>query len=384
MIGIEEQAVTVILWLIALKVLQLSVYPIIRRTLGDIAYAVSYPISLLCFSLISWYLGLLHLPVSGAFVVFIALFAVMLLRHAYELSDLKRNLIWDGAFLVGFLYLLEIRFFNSAISFAEKFMDHAFLASIMRAPIVPPLDPWFAGGDLSIYYYLGHWMSGALGVVIGAESFVVFNLMLPTVAGMAVVSAVAFGHLLLPRFRWLPAVILLIPNPAVFWHLISGTPLASIPWESTRVIIGTINEYPIFSFFWGDPHAHILGIFNQILFVTLCVVMYLRYGDLALRERLILSALLALSLGTMPGLNSWDVLVYAPVFCGIALLTGIRSAGWDLRSWIPLLLIPPLSLLMYAPLLLSIKGSGILGIGFVPEGSAIPSFLLVHGFFLAV
>jgi YYY domain-containing protein len=382
--GVEAQAATVILWLLALKVLQLSIYPMLRPILGGCAYPLSYPVSLLSFTLLSWYAGLFHLPVSGVFVVFLALMVVLLVQRRYEKADLRRNLVWDGAFLIGFFYLLEIRFFNPAISFAEKFMDHAFLASIMRMPIVPPLDPWFAGGDLSIYYYLGHWMSGALGVVIGAESSVVFNLMLPTTAGLAVVSAVALGSLLLPKYSWLPVIVLILPNPAVFWHLISATPLSSIPWESTRVIAGTINEYPVFSFFWGDPHAHILGIFNQILFVTLCILMYLRYGDLVLRDRLILSLLLALSLGTMPGLNSWDVLVYAPVFCLFALATGIRYAGRDLRSWLPLLLVPPLSLLCYAPLLLSMKGSGILGIGCVPEGSEIVSFLLVHGFFLLV
>ena len=384
MVGIEVQIQTVLLWIAVLKLLQISIYPSLRKTLGDLAYPLSYPLSLLCFSLISWYLGYSHLPVAIAAVVFVLLCALMILRREYRWSDLKPRLIWDGAFLVGFLSVLWIRFWNPAISFAEKFMDHAFLASVMRNPVAPPLDPWFAGGDLSIYYYLGHWFSGVLGVIVGGESSVVFNLMLPTIAGMAVVSAVACGCLLLPKYRWLPAIIMILPNPAVLWHLIAGTSPASIPWESTRVIAGTINEYPIFSFFWGDPHAHILGIFNQILFVTLCLVMYLRYGDMDMRERFVLAALLALSLGTMPGLNSWDVLLYAPFYCGVALLTAIRHAKWDPRSLIPLLLVPPLSILAYAPLLLSIEGSGILGIGIVPEGSAITSFLLVHGFFIAI
>ncbi len=384
MIEAELQLVTVILWLALLKLLQLAIYPLLRETLEDIAYPLSYPVSLLFFTFITWYCGFFRLPVALATVCFIGLFCFMVLKKQYNLSLFRQQIGWDIAFLAGFLYLLLIRFYNPAISFAEKFMDHAFLASVMRNPVVPPLDPWFAGSDLSIYYYLGHWMSGAPGHVIGADSFLVFNLMLPTVAGMAVVAAVAFGYLLLPRYRWLPALILLIPNPAVVWHLLTGTDVASIPWESTRVIAGTINEYPIFSFFWGDPHAHILGIFNQILFLTLAAVLLLRYGDLALRSRLLLAALLALSLGTMPGLHSWDVLLYAPLYCVIALWTGIRHAMRDPVEWMPLLIVPPLSLLLYGPLLLSIEGAGILGIGIVPEGSSLVSFLLVHGFFLAV
>ncbi|MCP1715750.1 YYY domain-containing protein [Methanocalculus alkaliphilus] len=384
MVGAEAQVLTVILWLIALKILQISIYPLLRPTLGEIAYPLSYPLSLLAFTLFSWYAGLLHLPVQLAALFFLLLGSVMLIRKEYVPEDLKRNLRWDAVFLAGFLYLLEIRFFNPSISFAEKFMDHAFLASVMRNPVVPPPDPWFAGGDLSIYYYLGHWMAGALGITIGGESVVVFNLMLPTVAGMAVVAAAALGYLLIPRYFYLPAAVLLIPNPAAVWHLIAGTPVDVLPWESTRVITGTITEYPLFSFFWGDPHAHILGIFNQILFITLCMVLYLGYGDLSLRSRYVLALLLALSLGTMPGVNSWDVLLYAPFYCLIALLTGIRYAGWDLRGWLPLLSVPPLSILLYAPFLAAIEGAGILGVGIVPEGSSLVEFILVHGFFLAI
>jgi len=384
MVGAEAQILTVIIWLITLKILQISIYPLLRPILAEIAYPLSYPLSLLSFTLLSWYAGVFHLPVQAAALIFIILALSMLIRKEYETGEMFRNLRWDAVFLAGFLYLLEIRFFNPSISFAEKFMDHAFLASVMRNPIAPPLDPWFAGGDLSIYYYLGHWMAGALGITIGGESVVIFNLMLPTVAGMAVVSATALGYLLIPRYFLLPAAVLLIPNPAAIWHLITGTPIASIPWESTRVITGTITEYPIFSFFWGDPHAHILGIFNQILFITLCTVLYLRYGDLSLRSRIILAGLIALSLGTMPGVNSWDVLLYAPFYCLIALLTGIRYAGRNVRGWLPLICVPPLSILLYAPFLAAIEGAGILGIGIVPEGSGLVSFILVHGFFLAI
>ncbi|MBR1369159.1 hypothetical protein RJ53_06500 [Methanocalculus chunghsingensis] len=384
MVGAEAQILTVIFWLITLKILQISIYPLLRTTLAEIAYPLSYPLSLLLFTLFSWYAGAAHLPVQAAALIFFLLGCVMLVRKEYEPGDLKRNLRWDAVFLAGFLYLLEIRFFNPSISFAEKFMDHAFLASVMRNPVVPPLDPWFAGGDLSIYYYLGHWMAGALGITTGGESVVVFNLMLPTVAGMAVVAAAALGYILIPRYFLLPAALLFIPNPAAIWHLITGTPIDVVPWESTRVIVGTITEYPLFSFFWGDPHAHILGIFNQVLFITLCTLLYLRYGDLSFRSCVILAGILALSLGTMPGVNSWDVLLYAPFYCLIALLTGIRYAGRDIRGWLPLLAVPPLSILLYSPFLASIEGAGILGIGIVPQGSSLVEFILVHGFFLAV
>ena len=55
--------------------------------------------------------------------------------------------------------MLTVRFVNPTISYAEKFMDHAFLASIMRSPVVPPLDPWFAGG---LWTYITIWVTGFL------------------------------------------------------------------------------------------------------------------------------------------------------------------------------------------------------------------------------
>ena len=92
--------------------------------------------------------------------------------------------------------MLEVRFLNPSISYAEKFMDHAFLASIINNPVIPPIDPWYSGGDLNMYYYMGHWMMGALGYIAGIKSTIVFNLVLPTVFANAGVALYASGKLL--------------------------------------------------------------------------------------------------------------------------------------------------------------------------------------------
>ena len=60
--------------------------------------------------------------------------------------------------------MLTVRFFNPTISYAEKFMDHGFLASMMRSPVVPPLIPGFSEGTMDVYYYLGYWIFGCLGM----------------------------------------------------------------------------------------------------------------------------------------------------------------------------------------------------------------------------
>jgi len=382
-----ELAVQVLFWLAVVKLLQLGTWPALDRTLGNLAAAAAYPASVLLFTLGSWYCGLLGLPVWLALLPFLAAIALAGARGFYGRERLRPALTWDLAFLIPFLFMLEVRWINPTISYAEKFMDHAILASIMRQPIVPPLDPWYAGGTLDVYYYLGYWMSGVLGLTAGVPSTVTFNLVLPTVLGLAVVSLYALGHLLLDRHRWLPVLALFIPNPSAIYHIIIGDSWFDVLWGSTRTITNTINEYPIFSMLWGDVHPHVMSFFNQGFLLFLLVFAYLRWGTLSMRGRVLLCGLAALSLGSMPGFNSWDVLVYAPVTLVFGLLVWRRygSLTWDrAKSWMVLAVVPPLAILTYLPFYLQLNSPGIEGIEIVPTPSAPVEFLLVHGLFLAV
>ncbi|WP_214040953.1 DUF2298 domain-containing protein [Methanoculleus sp.] len=382
-----EFIVPVLLWLAVVKVLQLAVWPALDRTFGSLSAAVAYPASVLLFTLGSWYCGLSGLPVLLALLPFLGAIAYAASRRFFTRERLQSVLSWDLAFLIPFLFMLEVRWINPTISYAEKFMDHAILASIMQQPIVPPLDPWYAGGTLDVYYYLGYWMNGALGLVSGAPSTVTFNLALPTVFGLAVVSFYALGHLLLDRYRWLPVLALFIPNPSAIYHILIGDAWFDVLWGSTRTIENTINEYPIFSMLWGDVHPHVMSFFNQGFLLFLLVFTYMRWGTLSMRGRAILCGLAALSLGSMPGFNSWDVLVYAPVTLVFGLLIWQRYGNftWDnKKSWMVLAAVPPLAIATYLPFYLQLNSPGIEGIGIVPVPSEPVEFLLVHGFFLAV
>ncbi|WP_332450711.1 DUF2298 domain-containing protein [Methanoculleus sp.] len=382
-----EFVVQVLFWLAVVKLLQLGTWPALDRTLGNLAAAAAYPAAVLLFTLGSWYCGLLGLPVWLPLLPFLAAIALAGARGFYGRERLRSALTWDLAFLIPFLFMLEVRWINPTISYAEKFMDHAILASIMRQPIVPPLDPWYAGGTLDVYYYLGYWMSGVLGLTAGVPSTVTFNLVLPTVLGLAVVSLYALGHLLLDRHRWLPVLALFIPNPSAIYHIVIGDSWFDVLWGSTRTITNTINEYPIFSMLWGDVHPHVMSFFNQGFLLFLLVFAYLRWGTLSMRGRAILCGLAALSLGSMPGFNSWDVLVYAPVTLVFGLLVWRRYGNFArdrAKSWMVLAAVPPLAILAYLPFYLQLNSPGIEGIGIVPTPSAPVEFLLVHGFFLAV
>ena len=280
------------------------------------------------YAVTSWYLGLLGLPVALALIPNGVLVAVFLLRGEYRPAELTKEWKWALLFLLAFLLMLEVRYVNPSISYAEKFMDHAFIASIMRNPVVPPLDPWFAGGGMEVYYYFGYWIMGALGLSSGVPSNYVFNLALPTVFALAAVNMYCLGRLLLRRFQWLPLAAFVVVNPSFLYQALQGKEIGAIFWDSTRTIANTINEYPLFSFLWGDVHAHVIGIFNQLFLLVVLALAWKRWRGLDLRGRVALAALAAVSLGAMPLINSWDILIYAPV----TLLFGFLIALGEYRG----------------------------------------------------
>ena len=379
-----EIILPVLSWLAVIKVLHLGTWPALDRTLGNLAAAAAYPASVLTFTLLSWYGGLFGLPVWIALLPALGAIVWAGSRGFYTRERLRSALPWDLAFLIPFLSRGDG---STRPSPTPKFMDHAFLASIMRCPVVPPLDPWYAGGTLDVYYYIGYWTGGALGLTSGVPSTVAFNLILPTVLGLAAVSLYALGHLLLDRNRWLPVLILFLPNPSAVHLILTRAPWLDILWGSTRTIEGTINEYPLFSMLWGDVHPHVMSFFNQAFLLFLLTFAYMRWGDLSMRGRAFLCGLTALSLGSMPGTNSWDVLVYAPVTLVFGLLIWQRYGNFTLdgkRSWMLLATVPPLAVAAYLPFYIHLNSPGIEGIGVVTAPSALMEFFLVHGFFLAV
>jgi YYY domain-containing protein len=383
----EQQILGVISWLALLTLLQLSVWPVLKKTFGGFAFPAAFPASVLAFTLISWYCGLVRLPVHLALLPFLALIVYYLYRRDYSLAGLRSAWHWEALFLIAFFFMLSIRFANPTISFAEKFMDHAFLASVIRSPVIPPLDPWFAGGFLNVYYYLGYWMLGCLAIVSGVPSPVAFNLSLPTVFALAAVSLYAIGTLLLDRFRWLPLITLILPNPALVFQIITGKAVnpaydPSLSWLGTRTITNTINEFPLFSFVWGDVHAHVVSIFNQTFLLFLLLFAYKRWETLERPGKITLMALITVSLGSMPLFNTWDVLLYAP----FVLITGflvLQRDRTDRTAWAFLLAIPPLSILCYLPFYLQLKTTTG-AIALVRTPSAPLEFLWVNGIFIAI
>jgi YYY domain-containing protein len=420
----------VLYWLILLFFLHLSLFPLFRRFSPKVAIPLSFSISTLLFTLSSYWVVFLHFPLQVSLLPFLALTLYSAgkeygrggrtpLVHGY--SGLSLQWRYYVLFTLIFFSMLLLRVYSPDISAAEKFMDHGFIASMMRNPVIPPLDPWFSGGDLSVYYFLGHWMLAAMGLITGVPSNILFTLALPTIAALAAVNMYGVGHILLPRFRLLPVVFLFLINPAFVKLTLSGAEWGKLLWESTRVIDGTINEYPLFSFIFGDVHAHVLGFLPQttlILLVSLAITCWIKISS---SSRIVLILSTGLALGSVPPTNTWDILIQAPLIMltGVILLlisqsdisarikefrsvrmqmSGIRRS---IRSrlppqgdtgflppgkgaWVYFFLVPVIGILCYLPYYLMMEAQGIGGIGLVTSPSSLSSFFLVNGWFLLI
>ena len=76
----------------------------------------------------------------------------------------------------------------------EKFMDFAFLNAVMRTSSFPPADPWFAGGFLDFYYYLGYLSIGVLGKLCSVEPSILFNLAIALIFALCFNLFFGFGY----------------------------------------------------------------------------------------------------------------------------------------------------------------------------------------------
>jgi YYY domain-containing protein len=147
----------------------------------------------------------------------------------------------------------------------EKFMDLAFLNSLVRNRAMPPLDPWMAGATIN-YYYWGYLLAASLARLSGVAALIAYNLAIATFAGYSFSAAACLG-LRLSGGRWRAGIWSGIG--AVFAGDLAGAfdawkaPLGRgfDYWHASRVIGNgnTINEFPFFTFFQADLHPHLLA-----------------------------------------------------------------------------------------------------------------------------
>ncbi|MEF8779380.1 MAG: DUF2298 domain-containing protein [Haloferacaceae archaeon] len=257
-----------------------------------------------------------------------------------------------AVFLTGFLFLIAIRAADPAVFPAggEKFLDYGLLRSLLRAGALPPPDPWFAGEPLR-YYYGGHLAATVLSTVTATPPRYAYNLALAGFYAMLVTAAfdlagnvaaerglsrrragafaavfVGLSSNLLTAARIvagaLPAGIQgrIATRIAAGSNLEPAEVLAGIDgfsyWTASRVIPGTINEFPFFSWLNGDLHAHMMGGAFLLLSLAVSFAYWLTPGDRLRRRRLLIFGILPVLGGFQIPTDTWSF----PTVFGVAWL----------------------------------------------------------------
>jgi uncharacterized membrane protein len=141
----------------------------------------------------------------------------------------------------------------------ERLRDYALVASAIQSPIAA-LEPWMAGTSLNYYFYwyrLGHFFHA----LFGYPAWQVYHVLVAFTFSIFITCTC----LLLRRvvnFSWRTALaatggVCLGSNIEGMRHFFSGD---TNWWGPSRVIPGTINEFPAWSFLLGDAHPHYLNL----------------------------------------------------------------------------------------------------------------------------
>jgi len=394
-------------WLLWLEVAAFATVPWVTwvfRALPARGYGLSKLLGLTAVALPAWLLvawGVAHFSGGLVWLVFAAVVATGIVTAVARRAALREDLrghwrSWaaaEGVFLAAFFAFLLLRAYNPDLwhhpQGGEKPMEIAYLTAVTRSTIMPPYDPWFAGGSLN-YYYMG-WFFLAVPIrALRIVPEVAFNLGVPTYAALAasvafsvVQSLVGLGervretggavsrrpallagllgavlligignldgaHQWIERLQQINTWTFASGTPVIggaagiaggLWRwLFEGVPLPAFDWwRSSRVHFGVIDitEFPYWSMLFADLHPHLMG----LPFFGGIVALLVAYTA-SVRERLrpqawALAGMIGLGVGLVRTVHTWDfptvVLIAA---AGIPLAQVIRGEGrWQQRFW---------------------------------------------------
>lgn len=357
-------AAAVLLWWLAISVFGWIAWPLlfpVASGLADRGHGLSRAAGWLLVGWIHWMgvsLGLWLNALGPLLLLLLALVVLARSRWAAQRDTLarfwhdRRRLILgqEALFAGAYLLFVFVRVLNPDLwqpwNGGEKFMESAFLNASLRSPVFPPYDPYFAGGTINYYYY-GLYLVSLPIRLTGIAAEVAFNLAVPVLFAMTAVGAFSVAYSLAfaggaGKGRVRPAavgtlavlLVLCIGNLAgLEWafNALADTlrGVAAGPfdyWAASRVIPYTINEFPLWTFTFADLHPHLISMPFGLLVLGLALDGFVGPRGAALRW-LAGSGALALALGAVAVINTWDLPTYAVVVLAAFALAAWRTPG---------------------------------------------------------
>ncbi len=372
----SDSRVALLVWIILLIVLQLAMWPVVRRVFArfpDRGWAFGRLVTLLSSGYLVWLLASVEAIAfravwCAAAVAVVGAGAWLLGRRPQsgtrpvrparpwyrDQSILTAEIVFWAVFALFLVYRLISPDSYHPFWGGEKPMEFAHINAILRSAHFPPHDPWYADGLLNYYYY-GMYLVAFMMKLTGIPSEIAFNLAQPTMMALlatgafSVASAVSLSltrSRALARIGGLIGVVLvsfsgnLIVAARAVTSITAGGPSLSDYdywfWYPTRLIPFTIHEFPYFTGTYADLHAHVVALPITVLVIGLCFALAQdgrRIAMSALRPSafpsgaatvLLTLGLLALAIGALFVTNAWDVPTYAAL-AGVTMILATRA-----------------------------------------------------------
>lgn len=326
--------------------------------------------------------------IAWALVFVAAGSALVVWRRRDELLDfLDRRwafiLVSEVLFTVTFVVAAYLRSYVPDIAGTEKPMDLMFINAATRSEYFPPDDPWLSGFSVS-YYYFGYLLVAMVGKLAAIQTSIAYNLGLAMTAALAVTAAFglvydlvagrkseeerarsAFGLAGRPLLFGLAAGLILAVMGNLegvleflaahrigwegFWNWVDieglNASTESDAWYPTehwhywwwfrasRIMPGgEISEFPFFSFLLGDLHPHVMSIPFVLLTAGGALALFRSEEPLDIvywLERPLVLAGLAVVLGGLAFLNTWDMPTLALVILAVVFIRNfLRVGAW--------------------------------------------------------
>ncbi|AZH25091.1 DUF2298 domain-containing protein [Haloplanus aerogenes] len=449
----------VVRWLVAYGVLAALGRPVAARlcsTLPGRGVGFALPTALVVVGTVGYWVGHLTFGPAALAAGLLALVALALLtgldRDALRERRLelvhgvrppRRSAEAAVVFLVAFAFVVAVRAVDPAVYplGGEKFLDFGLLKTLDRATVLPPEDMWFANEPVA-YYYGGHLLTELLSDLTGTAPRFAYNLSL---AGFyATLVSAAYGLAgAVARERadaWRPAALAAAFFVGIASNLVTVSRLvvAALPggmqadlaaaiaarsrystdavlggidsfsyWTASRVIPGTINEFPLFAWLNGDLHAHMMGTPFLLLGAAIAFALYRTPPRDLRRRRTLVFVAVPLLAGLQTVIDTWSMpSIFGLLFLAVALgsadpwpILSRRVAAWRrARDDDPLVdelghLVGAIGVTAVAgilgaalalPFLLGAASGREVAILAAAERTSLPGLLLVHGAFLVV
>lgn len=201
---LQEEFLPVLSWWATLLVLGAVCLPLGKLLFSgfqDRGYLFSKTISLALSGWLLWAASSLHLlkfTRTGCFIAVAVVLAGNVVLAVLEKSHSKvaaweklcttqpagdgrtrvtTALLFELLFLLAFLLGCYMKCYKPEAYGTEKFMDFAFMKTMMKTDYMPPQDMWYAGADLN-YYYLGQYFATFLTKLSGVDVGRGYNLSL--------------------------------------------------------------------------------------------------------------------------------------------------------------------------------------------------------------